>query len=512
MKKIRLILGDQLNHSHSWYQKVDPDTVYVMMEIRSETDYVRHHIQKIIAFFLSMRNFAAALEKTGHQVRYFRLDDPDNQQSFAANLEVISKEQGINHLEYQLPDEYRLDQELQKIAREQFDSYTVADTEHFLTRREEVGAFFQGKKQFLMESFYRSMRRKYGWLMEPNGKDPLQGKWNFDASNRKKLPPTVEIPEAPTFGKEVGAYVRLLDQQGVETMGEVDPDNFQWPTSRKEALLVLEHFTRKLLPHFGDYQDALTDRDPFLFHSRLSFVLNVKLLSPKEVVDHTIAYWQDHQEEISISQIEGFVRQIIGWREYMRGIYWAQMPEYASLNFLDHQGALPAFFWTGKTKMACMKQAIRQSLETSYAHHIQRLMVTGNFALLAGVHPDEVDQWYLGIYLDALEWVQITNTRGMSQFADGGIVGTKPYVSSANYIHKMGDHCKGCYYDHKAKTGEKACPFNSLYWHFYDRHREKLEKNPRIGMIYRTWDRMDPEKKAALLQQAEEYLEGIEEL
>jgi deoxyribodipyrimidine photolyase-related protein len=256
----------------------------------------------------------------------------------------------------------------------------------------------------------------------------------------------------------------------------------------------------------------MTTRDELLFHSRLSFGLNVKLISPLEVVRYCVDYWEKHQEAIDISQIEGFVRQIIGWREYMRGVYWAHMPEYADLNFFDHQAKLPSWFWTGDTQMKCLQHAIGQSLEGAYAHHIQRLMVTGNFALLLGVHPDEVDAWYLGIYMDAVEWVEITNTRGMSQFADGGIVGTKPYVASANYMHKMGDYCSQCAYDRKKKVGEGACPFNSLYWDFYDRHEDKLARNPRIGMMYRVWAKRDPEEKAAILEQADYYKKHIEEL
>jgi len=264
------------------------------------------------------------------------------------------------------------------------------------------------------------------------------------------------------------------------------------------------------LIHFGQYQDAMTTWDPFLFHSRLSFSLNTKMISPLEVVRKVETYWESHQDEVSISQVEGFVRQIIGWREYMRGIYWAKMPEFAELNFFGHERPLPSWYWTGNTKMNCLSKSISQSLEHAYAHHIQRLMVTGNFALLAGIDPAALDEWYLGIYIDAIEWVEITNTRGMSQFADGGIVGTKPYVSSANYIQKMSNYCGQCAYDAKKKTGHGACPFNSLYWNFYEVNRSKLQKNPRIGMAYRTLDKMSNKKE--LLAQAAEYLDKIETL
>jgi deoxyribodipyrimidine photolyase-related protein len=249
-----------------------------------------------------------------------------------------------------------------------------------------------------------------------------------------------------------------------------------------------------------------------LFHSKISFALNAKLISPKEVIEAAIASWKRSKGAISIEQIEGFVRQIAGWREFMRGVYWTHMPEYKTLNFLDARRPLPGYFWDGNTKMNCVRQAVTQSLEDAYAHHIQRLMVTGNFTILAGIHPDEVDAWYLGIYADALDWVQLPNTRGMSQFADGGIVGTKPYTSSAAYINKMSNYCSGCFYNFKEKFGERGCPFNVLYWDFLIRNREKLEKNPRIGMGYRLLDKMSPKDKNAIQEKSAQILTNLENL
>jgi deoxyribodipyrimidine photolyase-related protein len=352
------------------------------------------------------------------------------------------------------------------------------------------------------------MRKKYAVLMD--GKDPIGGQWNFDEDNRKALKDRSLLKNPLVHPKQVAHITQLLAASGVNCIGNIDPDQFNWPTSREESLEVLQYFCEELLVHFGAYQDALTTWDPYLFHSRLSFSLNSKMLSPLEVIQTVERYWHAHQEEIGLAQVEGFIRQILGWREYMRGIYWAKMPEFAQLNYFGHERKLPSWFWTGKTKMNCLHQSITQSLDLAYAHHIQRLMVTGNFTLLAGIHPDQVDQWYLGIYIDAIEWVEITNTRGMSQFADGGIVGTKPYVSSANYIKKQGNYCGSCAYQAEKKTGEGACPFNSLYWHFHARNRELLEKNPRIGMVYRTWDKMS--NRQELLDQAEDYLAHLEEL
>ncbi len=508
MKVLRLILGDQLNLQHSWFDQQNPEICYCMFEMRQETDYVRHHIQKVTGFFSAMRHFAQHLKNQGHQIVYFHLDAVENRQDLVENLNLLIHEKNIQHFEYQLPDEYRLDQQLSKFCELLPISFKSYDTEHFLSKRDELTRFFKGKKNYLMESFYRYMRRKYGILMD--GDQPLTGKWNYDAQNRKKLPKGHVPPTPLTFEKDVTEIEALLTEQGINTIGNLNTKSFLWPTSREESLQLLDFFLENCLQYFGSFQDAMSPKFWALYHSRISFSLNSKMIGPMEVVAKAIKHWEKNQEDINIAQIEGFVRQIIGWREYMRGIYWAKMPEYAKLNYFNHQRKLPSWFWDGKTKMHCLQHTIKQSLDYAYAHHIQRLMLTGNFSLLAGIHPDEVDSWYLGIYMDAIEWVEITNTRGMSQFADGGIVGTKPYVSSANYIDKMSQYCKNCYYDKKKKTGERACPFNSLYWRFYELHREKLEKNPRISMMYRVWDKMDNQQKLEIMDNANSYLENIE--
>jgi deoxyribodipyrimidine photolyase-related protein len=515
-KKIRLILGDQLNMNHSWFQEKDAETLYVLMEILPETNYVVHHVQKVIGFFGAMRAFAKSIENQGFAVKYYQLDDPDNAQSFEQNCINLIAQYGIKIFEYQLPDEYRLDVQMKAFAKKlesQFGLKTETfDTEHFLSSRTNLAELFAGKKTYLMETFYRKMRIKYQILMEADGKTPLQGKWNFDAENRQKLPKNMVIPSVPAYLQDIKAIADMLQKMDVKSIGSYQKDHFDWCLTRAEALELLEHFVQLRLPNFGKYQDAMTQRDTLLFHSKLSFALNIKLLSPLEVVQKCVQYWENHQKTIDIAQIEGFVRQIIGWREYMRGVYWAQMPNYAALNFFDHQADLPEWFWTGDTKMNCLKHAIGQSLETAYAHHIQRLMVTGAFSLLLGVHPDQIDKWYLGIYMDAIEWVEITNTRGMSQYADGGIVGTKPYVGSANYIDKMSDYCQNCHYNKSLRYGHNACPFNSLYWDFYDRHRDKLAKNPRIGMMYPLLNKMEPEELVRILEQADYYKTNVETL
>ena len=509
-KTIRLILGDQLNHQHSWFSKKEDNIIYCLFEMRQETDYVAHHIQKVVGFFAAMRNFAQELRVKGHSVIYLKLDDSENRQSLTTNISQLISQNKIGKFEYLLPDEWRLDIQLKEFCKKLNIESEAFNTEHFLTTRTELADFFKGKKNYLMESFYRKMRRKYDIMMD--GDQPVTGKWNYDAENRKKIPKDHCPPEPLIFGKDVSEITELIEKQGVKTIGQIDSKNYLWPTSRAESLALLNFFVEGCLPNFGNFQDAMTPHFWSVYHSRLSFSLNTKMISPLEVVKCAVEYWEVNKDNISIAQIEGFVRQIIGWREYMRGIYWAKMPGFAEMNFFANTRRLPKWFWTGDTKMHCLRHSIKQSLNYAYAHHIQRLMVTGNFLLLAGIDPNEVDDWYLGIYIDAIEWVEITNTRGMSQFADGGIVGTKPYVSSANYIDKMSHYCKDCFYNKKLKTGERACPFNSLYWNFYDRNREKLEKNPRIGMAYRTWDKMNPDSKMAILEQAEFYLNNLDEL
>jgi len=502
-KILRLILGDQLNESHYWFKRPKDAVVYVMMEIRQETDYVMHHVQKIAAFFAAMRAFADRLKSLGHLVIYIHLDDPANTQTIEGNIKRLLKEKKFGRFEYLHPDEYRLDVLLSELADRLPLDCRAVDSEHFLTRRDELQEFFKSKKRYLMESFYHRMRRQHEVLMD-KGK-PAGGKWNYDQKNRENYDGRVPIPKSLFFANDVTDICRMIQKKKVKTFGEIEPEKLIWPTTRKQALSLLEQFVQKSLPAFGTYQDAMTLKSWYLFHSRLSFALNTKMLSPQEIIAAAIGAYNNKNSKIQIQQIEGFIRQILGWREYMRGIYWALMPEFESMNYFNHNAALPEFYWTADTGMRCLKAAIGQSLQHAYAHHIQRLMVTGNFALLAGVHPDQVDAWYLGVYIDAVQWVELPNTRAMSQFADGGLVATKPYVSSAKYIHTMSDYCESCEYDWQKRHGQMACPFNSMYWYFFERHRSRLQKNPRVAMMYRVWDRMQRAERRDTLKQAEYY-------
>jgi deoxyribodipyrimidine photolyase-related protein len=496
---LRLILGDQLNPQHSWFATLRPDVVYVLMEIRQETDYVLHHAQKIIAIFAGMRALARQLTEAGHRVHYISIDDPANTHSLTDNLRALITCYQAQVFEYQDPDEYRLDQQLKAFLASEPGGVSAQnapiDSEHFFTQRHEAAELFAQRKQWLMESFYRHMRKRHRVLLD--GPDqPAGGQWNFDADNRKPWRGTP--PEPPDLRpchdhSALWASIRAAD---VPSLGQPSANNFRWPVNRDEALQQLDHFISHALPHFGDFQDAMSRKAWRLFHSLLSFALNVKMLNPREVVSRVEAEWRAGRVELAAA--EGFIRQIIGWREYVRGIYWAQMPGYDQHNFFEHSTPLPQWFWTGRTRMNCLAAAVTTSLHNAHAHHIQRLMVIGNFALLAGLDVQALHRWYLGIYIDAFEWVELPNTLGMSQFADGGLLATKPYVSSAAYIDRMSDYCKGCAYDKKQRLGEAACPFNALYWDFYQRNANKLKSNPRIGMAYQQLARMEASELEAL--------------
>jgi deoxyribodipyrimidine photolyase-related protein len=506
---LRLILGDQLNPAHSWFQTVDPQVVYVLMEVRQETDYVLHHAQKILAIFAAMRNFACHLRAAGHRVRYVALDDPSNRQSITENLAALMRHYDARCLQWQSPDEWRLDAQLRTWAAQQPFETAEVDSEHFLTTRHEMAKLFAGRKQWLMEHFYRPMRRRFALLLDAQGK-PAGGKWNFDEDNRKPWRGTPPEPEDARPVHDHRALWEMLQRCGVKSFGEPQADAVRWPLNRSEALACLEAFIDTALPHFGDYEDAMSSKGLRLFHSLLSFALNVKMLHPLEVVQRAEAAYRSG--DAPLAAVEGFIRQIVGWREYVRGVYWAHMPGYDERNALGHDLPLPHWFWSGDTRMRCMQHAIGQSLQTAHAHHIQRLMVIGNFALLAGLDPQALHGWYLGVYIDAFEWVELPNTVGMSQWADGGIIATKPYVSSGAYIHRMSDYCQGCAYDHKKKVGEDACPFNALYWDFFARHEAVFGANTRLGMVYRQLQKMQGDQLDALREQAADIRSRLESL
>lgn len=506
---LRLILGDQINLKHRWFTEVDNSIVYILMEVRQETDYVLHHAQKILAIFAAMREMARQLRVAGHKVHYIAIDDAASLQSMTQNIDALITQFSATNFEYQAPDEWRIDQQLYLHGRRSLIPWLMVDSDHFYTTRNDVADIFTGRKQWLMEFFYRQMRIAHGILME-DVKKPIGGQWNFDHDNRKPWRGTPSEPNDTRTLHDHTALWKTIVDAGVQSFGAPKAASFPWALNREEALCQVDSFIANALPNFGDFQDAMSATAWRLFHSLLSFALNVKMINPREVVAKAEKAY--HAGQAPLAAVEGFIRQILGWREYVRGVYWTHMPEYANNNFFGHTRPLPSWFWSGKTKMNCLSSAITQSLEQAHAHHIQRLMVIGNFALLAGLDPTEVHKWYLGIYIDAFEWVELPNTVGMSQFADGGLLSTKPYVSSAAYIDRMSDYCKSCHYDKKIRTGELACPFNALYWNFFDLNANLLQKNHRIGMAYRQLDKMDEKTISEFRDQAKKMLGNINEL
>ena len=497
------VLGDQLSEGLSALGAADrARDVVVMAEVADETAYVPHHPKKIALVLSAMRHFAEQLRKAGWTVAYTRLDDAGATRSIVGELMRRGQEHGTSEVIATMTGEWRLIEALERAPL----SVTLLPDDRFAASLDAFNDWAEGRRELRMEYFYREMRRKTGLMME--GDTPAGGKWNFDHDNREP-PPDGPVRSGPmrfepdAITKEV---LDLVEARFGGNFGTLRP--FHFAVTGGQARRALDHFAKTLLPGFGPYQDAMLAADRVLHHSLLSAYMNIGLLDPLEVCRRVEAEWKAGR--VPINSAEGYIRQVIGWREFMRGIYFREGPGYPRRNALGHDRALPPLFWGAKTDMACLSQAVAQTRDEAYAHHIQRLMVTGNFALLAGVDPARVHEWYLSVYFDAFEWVEAPNTVGMSQFADGGLVATKPYASSANYIDRMSDFCGSCAYSAKAKTGEKACPFNLLYWHFLIRHRKRFERNPRMAQMYRTWERMDEAKRETVLAEAEDFLARLD--
>jgi deoxyribodipyrimidine photolyase-related protein len=512
VKTVRWILGDQLNAGHSWFREKSDDILYVIAELPQEVSYVQHHVQKVCAFFLAMENFSEALRKSGHQVLYLTLDDSAKYDSLLALIRHIITATQCSHFDYQRPDEHRLLSQFHTLKDSVAVNVCECDSEHFLVPFEELGKYFKPNTAVRMEMFYRKMRKRFNILMTDEG--PLGERWNFDAENRKSLSKTAleKIPPPLIFSNDTRSVLARLKRHKVKTVGEPSED-LLWPVNRTQSLELLNYFCEFALSNFGLYQDAMTEKSEHqwsLYHSRLSFSINAKMLHPMQVIEAAIHHFEASKGDINLAQIEGFIRQILGWREYVRGMYWSNMPQYQTLNVLGASKPLPSWYWTSNTKMNCIKKSVQQTMTYSYAHHIQRLMVTGNFALLAGLEPTAVDEWYLGVYVDAIEWVELPNTRGMALFADGGLIASKPYVASGNYINKMSDYCKGCEYNVKEKLTDDACPFNALYWHFINRHADRFSRNPRMAFTYNSWGKYSPPEQAKIVAKGENLLANIE--
>ncbi|WP_417502034.1 cryptochrome/photolyase family protein [Marinobacter sp.] len=508
MANLILILGDQLTTDISALEGADPkrDTV-VMAEVHEEASYTNHHKKKLVLLFSAMRHFAQKLKQDGWQVHYQQYHPDNKRQSLEGVVSSLLGDLRPSNIITTECGEWRLHNQICQLQKRLGVPVEVRTDTRFIASKREFANWAEGRKQLRMEFFYREMRRKTGLLMTPDGK-PEGGNWNFDADNRRKW--SGKPPAPAPFRIEPNAITRevidLVEQHFTDHFGVTD--DFHFAVTSEDAQEALNYFIEFALPCFGDYQDAMSDNEDWLFHSILSPYINCGLLDPLAVCEAAASAW--YAGQAPINAVEGFIRQIIGWREFIRGIYWLHMPEYAKENSLGNTRALPWFYWTGETKMRCMHKTIDATRRNAYAHHIQRLMVTGNFALLAGIAPEEICDWYLAVYADAYDWVELPNVLGMVMHADGGYLGSKPYAASGKYIQRMSDHCSNCHYKVSKSTEPDACPFNSLYWHFIDRHRADFERNPRMGMMYRNWDKQKPEKREALLRRAENLLTNLE--
>lgn len=507
MGTLRLVLGDQLSPQLSSLSDADKSVdVILMAEVMEEATYVRHHKKKIAFLFAAMRHFAKELTASGYRVRYIRLDDPANQGSLRTEAaRALEELPGLKRLVVTKPGEWRLLQDMEQWAALLPVPVDLREDTRFIVSPAEFNVWASGRKQLRMEYFYREVRRKTGLLMD--GDEPEGGQWNYDTENRKRLPrsmaaPQRVLPQADALTRDVMA---LVAERFPDHFGDLEP--WVFATTRGGAEAARDHFIAEILPGFGDWQDAMARGEPWMWHSLLSVYLNCGLLDPLDVCHRAEAEWKAGRAPLNA--VEGFIRQIIGWREYVRGIYWLKMPSYGEMNALDAHHPLPEFYWTGETPMRCMAEAIGQTKRYAYAHHIQRLMITGNFALLAGLSPAQVNEWYLLVYADAYEWVELPNTHGMALHADGGLMASKPYAASGNYISKMSDYCEGCSYDVKRRTGEKACPFNFLYWDFVDRHEARFRNNPRMAVICKSLNRMSVSERAEIRAEAAGFLREI---
>jgi len=503
MTELVPIFADQLTHSLSALQNADQDKATVlMMEVREEAHEVWHHRKKLVFLFSAMRHFASELEDKGWTVRYVKLDEKDNEGSFTAEIARAAKQIKPDRILVTEPGEWRVEQMVRSWRDDHDLPVKLLRDNRFLSTKQEFADWAEGRKELRMEFFYREMRKATGLLMD--GDKPVGGKWNFDKENRSPPKSGMQSPRRDAARPDdiTRAVIEMVEQEFPDRFGSMD--NFGFGVTADEARRALDHFISDCLPDFGTWQDAMLEGEAFLYHSLLSIYLNAGLLDPLTACKKAEAAWQNG--EAPLNAVEGFIRQIIGWREYVRGIYWFKMPGYETSNALDANEDLPDFYWSGETGMNCLHEVVEQTREHAYSHHIQRLMITGNFALLAGIDPKQVHEWYLAVYADAFEWVEMPNTLGMALYADGGLLASKPYAASANYINRMSDFCGNCSYDPKKKTGDDACPFNSLYWDFLARNKDVLGSNHRMGMMYKNLERQDEEELTQLRKRAEQVL------
>ena len=503
IRHLVVILGDQLNRDASAWHGFDPaqDRVW-MCEARDESTHVISAKQRIAVFLAAMRHFAQALRAEGVPLDYREMAAVTLAQALAETLAAVA----VQRIVLTQPGEWRVLQALRAAADAAGVPLDVRDDDHFLCSDTEFAAHARGRKQLRMEYFYREMRKRHHVLMD--GEQPAGGEWNYDAENRSGFgakgpgfipPPTRFVPDGITQ-----TVIDLVNTQFADHPGNLAA--YGWPATREQALQVLNVFIRERLPQFGLWQDAMWEGEPWLYHAHISVALNLKLLNPREVIDAAQAEYRAGR--VPLAGAEGFIRQILGWREFVRGIYRLGMPDYAERNELAAFEALPDWYWTGDVPMRCLRDAITQTLQTGYAHHIQRLMVTGLYALLLGVKPQQIHAWYLGVYVDAVEWVELPNTLGMSQYADGGVMASKPYAATGKYIERMSDHCKACRFKPALRTGPQACPYTTLYWDFLMRHEARFAAHPRMALQVKNLARIAQPERLAITQRAADVRRG----
>jgi deoxyribodipyrimidine photolyase-related protein len=507
LRELVLVLGDQLDPDAAAFDGFDANLDAVWMaEVAEESTHVWSSKPRTAMFLAAMRHFGLALQAAGRTLHYTRLEATENRGSLAAQLQADIERLRPARLVMTAPGDWRVLQAIKAVAQRRELPLEIREDRHFFVSVREFAAHAKARKSLRMEYFYREQRQRHQVLIQ--GDKPVGGQWNFDADNREAfgvagpgaVPPRASFaPDAITED-----VIALVNARFAAHPGRLD--HFAWPVTRAQALQSLQAFIEQRLPLFGRYQDAIWPGDPWLYHSHLSAALNLKLLNPREVVAAAEAAY--HDGRAPLASVEGFIRQILGWREYVRGIYWTQMPGYLERNALDAGEDLPAWFWTGNTNMACLRDALKQTLTHGYANHIQRLMVTGLYALMLGVQPKQVHEWYLAVYVDAVEWVELPNTLGMSQYADGGVMGSKPYIATGKYIDRMSPHCKGCRFDPAQRSGERACPFTTLYWDFLMRHEALLAKNPRMALQVKNLARLTESDKQAVRERAASIRRG----
>ena len=501
IRNLVVVFGDQLNPDSSAFDGFDPgQDLLWMAESFKEASHVWSNKNRIVFFFSAMRHFASEQEASGKPILYRELDCSEKSmtQLLEEDLHSLSP-QGIVCT---LPGEWRVLEDLRELCQRLEMPLEIREDRHFLDTPDSFRNWAQGKKSIRLEYYYRELRKRHGILMTEDAK-PVGDEWNFDKQNRGtfgKEGPDSERQQPERFepDKITKDVIRLVEERFPEHPGKLEA--FTWPVTGKQAKRVLKDFIQNRLPQYGEFQDAMWTGEPFLYHSLISASMNVKLLNPREAIKASV---DAHDSGLApLNAVEGFVRQILGWREYVRGVYWWKMPAYLEMNGLDANEPLPDFYWNADTPYTCLRESIGQTLQYGYAHHIQRLMVTGLYGLLLGVRPKAMHEWYLAAYIDAVEWVELPNTLGMSQYGDGGIMASKPYIASGKYIQRMSNYCQSCPADPSLSTGEKACPFTTLDWDFLIQKQKSLSDNRRLALQFRNVDRIDQNKQEDILKRA----------